>query len=77
MRVVSLFLQLLFSNSYLKLAFRCVLFHRRVKEKVMSTQTLNILYRTRQVGIRALFHPVPQPQRVQSKLVSLVSFELY
>lgn len=39
----------------------------------MNTQTLNILYRTRQVGIRALFYPVPQPQRVQSKFTSLVS----
>ncbi|XP_054700016.1 tyrosine-protein phosphatase non-receptor type 11 isoform X3 [Grus americana] len=38
---------------------------RRVREKVTNTQTLNILYRTRQVGIRALFHPVPQPQHVQ------------
>lgn len=52
------------------LVFHCVLLHRKVRGKVMNTQTLNILYRTRQVGIRALFHPVPQPQRVQSKLVS-------
>lgn len=41
----------------------------------MNTQTLNIHYRTRRVGIRALFHPVPQPQRVQSKFTSVIAVE--
>lgn len=55
----------------------CVLLHRRARGKVTSTQTLNIRYRTRRVGIRALSPPAPQPQRVQSKFSPALSSELF